>query len=877
MRIHRIRLRNYRGVAESEVAFAERGVTIVQGDNEVGKTSLAQAIDLIFDYRDDTTHRSVKAVQPVGRDAGPEVEIEISTGPYRFVYAKRWHRQRQTTLHVLEPRREQLSGREAHDRVNAMLDETLDRPLWQALRLEQGVGLSQAGFDVVSLGKALDAAAGGDPAEARADDLWDRICGERDRYWTATGQPTRERTKRAAELEAARRKVEDIEGRLRQMDGDAEEVEHLSSEAATLEGTRAGQERSEAELTQRYGAVAELRARLRQLVAERDAAQAEQQGVQLRCDRRAELIEAVSAAKEALEARRREVNQAAPVRAAALGRQAAAHGALVVARAARQASEARHLLAARDRDHRRQEIELAQLTERHDRVVAAQAHLVAAERELESNKVDDDLVMRIELAHLEVAKARAAAESSAAVVTAAASQPVALDIDGRRTILASGQGLEQSVHGTFEVSVPGLVRIQVRPGGEARALAERLREAEEELAALCASGGVANLEEARRRATAIHEALRTREAATTTIRQDLRDLTLDALAQKIQRLTARVADYRQQRPCVPPLPPDFDSAQERASLTERQLAESLAAVRIAESEAEAALAAVQEAAVEDAGLAARLDQAGVALSQAERTLSAARQESDDPDLRGSAELAGAKLRTAEAAVVAARDELARHDPDSLDELLANARAAKERSALAIQANRERRRELGVRLELLGEEGIAEELDEAKSRCEHLEREWQSTEDRAEAARLLHQCFGDRRAEAHQRYVAPFRTKIEQLGRLVFGGSLEVELGDDLRIARRTLDGTTVNFDQLSTGAQEQLGILSRLACAALVAGEGGAPVIFDDALGWTDPRRLNRMGAAIAVAARDCQVIVLTCTPGRYAGVGKADVIALSA
>jgi uncharacterized protein YhaN len=87
----------------------------------------------------------------------------------------------------------------------------------------------------------------------------------------------------------------------------------------------------------------------------------------------------------------------------------------------------------------------------------------------------------------------------------------------------------------------------------------------------------------------------------------------------------------------------------------------------------------------------------------------------------------------------------------------------------------------------------------------------------------------------------------------------------------------VAFDQLSVGTREQLGIISRLACASIVAADGGAPAIFDDALGWTDPGRLQRMGAAIASAGRTCQIIVLTCTPGRYGSVGSATVIALGA
>ena len=35
------------------------------------------------------------------------------------------------------------------------------------------------------------------------------------------------------------------------------------------------------------------------------------------------------------------------------------------------------------------------------------------------------------------------------------------------------------------------------------------------------------------------------------------------------------------------------------------------------------------------------------------------------------------------------------------------------------------------------------------------------------------------------------------------------------------------------------------------------------------------LGAVIASARGDCQVIVLTCTPGRYADVGRAKVVTL--
>ena len=103
-------------------------------------------------------------------------------------------------------------------------------------------------------------------------------------------------------------------------------------------------------------------------------------------------------------------------------------------------------------------------------------------------------------------------------------------------------------------------------------------------------------------------------------------------------------------------------------------------------------------------------------------------------------------------------------------------------------------------------------------------------------------FKKHRQEARQRYHKPLTEHIEALGRIVFGPTFAVDLDDDLAVARRTLCGVTLDVDHLSTGAFEQLGLLSRLACALIVSPGGGAPVVIDDALGWSDPPHLERMG-----------------------------------
>ena len=110
----------------------------------------------------------------------------------------------------------------------------------------------------------------------------------------------------------------------------------------------------------------------------------------------------------------------------------------------------------------------------------------------------------------------------------------------------------------------------------------------------------------------------------------------------------------------------------------------------------------------------------------------------------------------------------------------------------------------------------------------------------------------------------------KLGRYVFGDSFAISMSDDLAIEARTLHGRTVPFRRLSTGTKEQLSLISRLACAMIVAEDGGVPVILDDALGNTDPQRQAAMSAVLAVTGRECQIIILTCTPDRYLYVGDA-------
>ena len=220
-------------------------------------------------------------------------------------------------------------------------------------------------------------------------------------------------------------------------------------------------------------------------------------------------------------------------------------------------------------------------------------------------------------------------------------------------------------------------------------------------------------------------------------------------------------------------------------------------------------------------------------------------------------------------------ELELADAAGLEAHLGNARAVVTR---LVQERGDLDEEL-ARLSALLDDRLAgdtyDRLFEARARLEQVETHQASRRHAADAVSLLRKTLNQHRAEAQLRYVAPFRERIESLGRLVFGPDLAVEVTPELDIASRTLAGETVPFQSLSSGAREQLSLLGRLACAQLVQPGEGVPLIIDDALGFADPDRLTRLGAVLNRVGGSVQTIILTCQPERFDKIGDAHVIRL--
>jgi uncharacterized protein YhaN len=92
---------------------------------------------------------------------------------------------------------------------------------------------------------------------------------------------------------------------------------------------------------------------------------------------------------------------------------------------------------------------------------------------------------------------------------------------------------------------------------------------------------------------------------------------------------------------------------------------------------------------------------------------------------------------------------------------------------------------------------------------------------------------------------------------------------------RSTQGGALPFDSLSGGAREQVASAVRLAIAELLAADhdGSLPIVFDDAFAYSDPDRVSTMQGMLDLGAtRGLQVIVLSCNPSDYAGLGARSV-----
>jgi hypothetical protein len=870
MKLHRLVLKNYRGIAHREIDFPDHGVVVVSGANEIGKSSMVEALDLLLESKDRSTKKEVKQVKPTHADVGSEITAEISAGPYRFIYHKRFHKKPQTQLTVLEPRREQHSGDEAHDRVQGMLAETVDTELWHAQRVLQATStdaVNLSGCDALT--RALDIAAGDTAALSGTEPLLiERIDSEYARYFTATGRPTGEWAVAIKALEAANQEVERCAAAVAEVDDRVQRHAALTVELAELVEQQQAAASRETAARAAADEIARLSERVREAELIAAAATATSTASTAALAERIRLRSENDSRTAAVAVLQDEAREA--VEAQATARDVTVEADAIVERSDQSlaAARARAETARQVVDDLARREETQRLTTRLAKIDAALSERDEVAKELSAITMTDDLLRQIEQAAAAVDRSEGQLALISATVEFVAASDIELVVGDQRVSLPAGETWSTVANSATDVEIPGIVTARVTPGASALDIQGKCTAAQEKLAAALAAGQVADLDAARQADERRRELRSTRDQLTAT----LVGLSGD---DDVEQLRARLDELQ----VLPALSDDVDAGAARAELLEAVAARAQAEVDCETHRKVAALAmkklteiTAQATRVQDKLVTQRAELVAVADRLTEQRAGVS-----DEKLTAAVEADTTAAATAASRVAELSEQLAAKAPDAVT---AELTAAVEAATGLRQRHDDVARtlhEIAAQLAVFGTEGRKGKLDAAEIDREHARAEHDRVGRRARAVQMLREVMTRHRDTTRLRYVEPYRAELQRLGRPVFGPSFEVDVDSDLCIQTRTLDGRTVPYESLSGGAKEQLGILARLAGAALVAKEDAVPILIDDALGFTDPERLVKMAAVFDTLGERGQVIVLTCTPARYDGVKDARRIELCA
>jgi len=224
-----------------------------------------------------------------------------------------------------------------------------------------------------------------------------------------------------------------------------------------------------------------------------------------------------------------------------------------------------------------------------------------------------------------------------------------------------------------------------------------------------------------------------------------------------------------------------------------------------------------------------------------------------------------------------RDQLEAQQPELLEQRRTRLESVLEDMDRDIGEMRHQMTRFMTVLDVAGSEDPHAALDVAEARVLSARARVTLIQQQARAVQLLKTLFEQEKKRLADELTRPFQEKVAGYLECLFGPGtmLHLDYADqtfqNIRV-HRPLRGLEVYcFDQLSGGAREQTAVAVRLAMAEVLAiqHDGCLPVVLDDAFAYSDPERVRRLQDMLFLASsRGVQLIVLTCNPSDYSGLG---------
>lgn len=856
MKFHRLKIANFRGITQPKEIRFSPGLTVVQGPNESGKSSLAIAIERLFDVP--VTSTKINAERHVYFNENPEIELEIESGEHYFTYAKHFNETRsasKTFLTIQKPNPENVKNK--HDeRLKEILEKTLDLDMWKAMLLKQGDAVVRPKVKQSNwLSTALDEAAAGNANNAQGEGLFAKVEAKFLDFYTEKQKAEK------TEIKNSRKKKDDAqkqktywESILSELEDDIESVPVLKKGIKQLE--------SDEDVLKK---IDELAGKLEKERSALSLAKSAESAAQTLKNIREKLVNELKSYSEQLTKENEASKKHTPILKSAQESFVCAEEAVSKANEEKTAIDDRILILRSDCDFFQHKQNLALLMARKLRVDEARANSLAAEQRLSANNVTESVFEKIQTAE----KAKNRAEDQLKIGCPEAVLRGLSDFqyfwNDEESKIGPGEERKFSVNKESELLLPGILKLEIKAGASADELNQRVDAAQKQLHTACKNACVESLDEA-------ELALKNRRCDETIVAEKIRIEKDNLSNESYEKLSAKIekldSEKREQ-----PKSADLESANVAYNLAVKEQKRAAEQLKISNGLLETARTFRDEQNTKNTQFVAKIGSLTEYEKQKQNSLEQARCEKADDVLDNEYANAVRSTLQKEADVRNTSDELLSKTPAKF--VSADIKQTQDLTRNEIKRLSNELTATDSRIKLRSDESPSEKFDDAETEFERLEKEYRKLDREANAAKLLYEIMSEERNMAKKSRIAPLKERIEQLGENIFGKKFQIQLNDNLEIENRTIGNETVPFELLSGGTKEQLSILYRIACSMLVSSQGGMPLILDDALGYTDKERLPKMRAALAKAAESCQIIVLTCMPERYAGIAGAKYVDL--
>ncbi|OYY93850.1 MAG: GTP-binding protein [Hydrogenophilales bacterium 28-61-23] len=875
MKLARIRVEQFKQFRQAiEIKHLEPGLNLFTGPNEAGKSTLVSAIRAAFFER----HRSgsVDELRPWGdASAAPSVELEFTVGDKTYTLSKSFLSKKRCELTIdAQGKIQRLDGAEAEDHLAELLGfQHAGKGVSKAehwgipglLWIQQGTA-----HDIrESVGNATDHLRGalneslGEVASSGGDEVLAKIEAARNELLTpaagkAKGPYLEAETQVAAltaevqaldaEIAAYRQKVDALAGLRREHAADLAEQPWLGfrKEQKAAADKLAAIQRVEENLAAEKQRANQIEARLALLRSQLDTHASQEQAVEAR-------NAALEAARQARTAAAGLVEQWTAQRTEAASRYDAARATL---RRARQEDTRLSLTRQSNDIQHKIESTAAALS----KAEAAQTARLELQRQAAASEIKPADLTTLREQHRQLRELRIQQDASATRLR--------YSLDAGRDIRIGDEALtgsgERRLIEETGLLLPGLGRLEIAPGGaDLSQLRRKQAELADKQAALLQRLGLSDLDAAEARHQTHAQRLAEVASADATLKA-LAPLGVEALRGELAASQARAGEIGLALGKLPaatevdeklPAISVVEAAEEAAAQSLAQIDASLHKEQLAAGNAQAAFEAASR----------ELAAARAVLDAPERAARVAASKRDLVDTRAEQSTLAGRIETLAKQVGEAHPDILRQDVERYGK-------SAEQHEKRFSERRDTLLRLEVELQAAGARGLEErraelarDLAQAQRRAEELRR-------RAAALDHLLKLLREKRRALTRKLQAPLQKHLNRYLQLLFPqASLEIDA--DLSpgpLTRTRANGTeSGDFEALSFGAREQMGVISRLAYADLLR-EAGRPtlIILDDALVHSDEERLAQMKRVLFDAATRHQILLFSCHPANWRDLG---------